>query len=47
MRTDELADDVYVGEGGEEEVPDDVVDQEGEEDERVPVCPPGPAGLPV
>ena len=45
MRTDELAEDVDVGEGGEEEVPGDVVEQEGEEDHRVPVCPPCPALL--
>ena len=39
--------DVDVGEVGEEEVPGDVVEQEGEEDQGVPVRPPGPAGLAV
>ena len=47
MRADELAVDVDVREVGEEEVPGDVVQQEGEEDQGVPVCPPGPAWLPV
>ena len=47
MGTEELAEDVDVGEGGEEEVPGDVVEQEGEQHQRVPVRPPGPALLAV
>ena len=40
-------DSVDVGEAGEEEVPGDAVEDQTEEQERVPVSPPGPAGLDV